>query len=206
MMRSRYGWTLALMMLVLCAVTSGCFFQSISPMDIYTLEPGWNQNDPVHDEKKGSTIIEIAPVRGSAAFTGTEIYYTDIRQSQHSYAYSRWRDAPVKSIQTILEAILGKSGLFAAVLPSSSVSKADFVLESTLLEFGHFLADDGSSTGIVRMRFHFVDNKSKALVASKELVSRMPVASLDARGATAAINQAANTVANDCVRWLGTLQ
>jgi ABC-type uncharacterized transport system auxiliary subunit len=105
-------------------------------------------------------------------------------------------------MQTVLEVAVENSGLFRAVLPPTSVSGADFLVESTLLEFGHLLGREGTSAGVVRMRFHLIDNKSRKVVASKELVARIPVATMDARGAAAAINQAAIKVATDLVVWL----
>jgi ABC-type uncharacterized transport system auxiliary subunit len=176
--------------------------QNLPPVDVYAIDPGWSQSVPAQTEKKCSLIIQIAPVRAAGAFTNTDILYTDTRHSQHSYAYSRWRDAPVRSMQNVLEVALGKSGLFRAVLPPTSVSGADLLVESTLLEFGHFLAEDGHSTGVVRMRFHLIDNRSRRVVASRELVAGMPVSTSDARNATAAINQAALKVADDLVAWL----
>ncbi len=200
---SRCGQVLVLAVLATFTLITGCTFQSPPPVEIYTLSPGWGQSDPAPTEKKGSALIQIALVRGSVAFTTTEILYTDKLHTQHSYAYSRWRDAPVRAMQTVLEVAVQNSGLFRAVLPPTSVSGADFLLESTLLEFGHFLGQDGSSVGVVRMRFHLLDNKSRKVVADKELVARIPAATLDALGATAAINQAAMQVASDLVVWLG---
>ena len=202
MKENNCGQVLVLAILVAFTLITGCTFQSLPPVEIYALEPGWGQNDPAPTEKRGSALIQIAPVRGSAAFTTNEILYTDTRHTQHSYAYSRWRDTPVRAMQTVLEVAVENSGLFRAVLPPTSVSRADFLVESVLLEFGHFLGQDGSSTGVVRMRFHLIDNKSRKVVASKELVARIPAATLDARGATAAINQAAIKVTSDLVVWL----
>lgn len=199
---SSCGQVLVLAILVAFTLITGCTCQSLPPVEIYTLEPGWEQNVPVQTEKKGSSLIQIAPVRGSAAFTTTEILYMDTKHIQHSYAYSRWRDAPVRLMQTVLEVAVENSGLFRAVLPPTSVSGTDFLLESTLLEFGHILAEGSSSVGVVRMRFHLLDNKSRRVVADKELVARIPAATLDARGATAAINQAAIKVTSDLVVWL----
>ncbi len=199
---SSCGQVLVLAILVAFTLITGCTFQSLPPVEIYTLEPVWGQSNLAPTEKKGSALIRIAPVRGGAAFTTTEILYTDTRHVQHSYAYSRWRDAPVRLMQTVLEVAVENSGLFRAVLPPTSEAGADFLVESVLLEFGHFLGQDGTSTGVVRMRFHLIDNKSRKVVASKELVARIPVATLDARGATAAINQAAIKIAGDLVVWL----
>jgi ABC-type uncharacterized transport system auxiliary subunit len=199
------GQALVFAGLVVLTLIVGCTFQSLPPMEIYTLEPVWGQSDLAQTEKKGSALIQIALVRGSAAFTTTEILYTDTKNTQHSYAYSCWRDAPVRAMQTVLEAAVENSGLFRAVLPSTSASGADFLLESALLEFGHILVEGSPSVGVVRMRFHLLDNKSRRVVASKELVAAIPAATLDARGGTAAINQAALKVASDLVVWLGSV-
>jgi ABC-type uncharacterized transport system auxiliary subunit len=202
MKRNRCGQVLVLAILVAFTLITGCTFQSLPPVEIYTLEPVWGQSDPVPIEKKGAAIIQIATVRGSGAFTGTDILYTDTRHTQQSYAYSRWRDSPVRMMQTVLEEAVENSGLFRVVLPPTSVSGADFLVESDLLEFGHFLGRDGASAGVVRMRFYLIDNKNRKVVDSKELVGRIPAATMDARGATAAINQAAIKVATDLVAWL----
>jgi ABC-type uncharacterized transport system auxiliary subunit len=202
MKKNRCGQVPVLTILVAFTLITGCAFQSLPPVEFYAIEPGWGQSDPAPIEKKGAAIIQIAPVRGSGAFTGTDILYTDTRHIQHSYAYSRWRDSPVRMMQTVLEVAVENSGLFRAVLPPTSVSGADFLVESTLLEFGHLLGREGTSAGVVRMRFHLIDNKSRKVVASKELVARIPVATMDARGAAAAINQAAIKVATDLVVWL----
>lgn len=193
-------WAIFLALTLLAGCTS--LVQSLPPVDVYAIDPGWSQGAPALTEKKGSAVIRLAPVRATAAFTTTDILYTDARHRQHSYAYSRWRETPVRSMQSVLEVALGKSGHFRAVLPPTSVSGADLLLESSLLEFEHLLAEDGSSSGVVRMRFHLVDDRSKMVVASKELVSRMEVSTLDARGAAAAINQAALRLGGDLVAWL----
>ena len=204
-MRNRCRCILLPAIFVIFALTAGCAvqaFRNLPPVEIYTLEPEWSQSDLPQVEKKGSVIIQIAPVRGAGVFAGTDILYSDRRNSQHSYAYSRWREAPLRSMQTVLEVSLEKSGLFRAVLPPTSISGADLLLESTLLEFGHVLGVGRESEGIVRLRFHLIDNTSKRLVATQEMVATTETVTSDAPGATRAINQAAIQVAAALVVWL----
>lgn len=197
-------WRQTLVLAILVTLTlSTCTFQNLPPVVVYAVDPGWSRDAPIQAAKKSSVIIQIAPVRGGDAFNSTDILYTDQQLRQHSYAYSRWRDAPVRSMQAVLEVTLEKSGLFRTVLPPTSVSRADLLLESTIFEFGHFFAEDGSSKGVVRMRFHLVDNVSRKVVAGKELVAMMEVVTSDAGGAAAAINKAALGVSGDLVVWLG---
>lgn len=205
-MRNRLRQVLAFAIFIITfALSTGCTFQKLPPMEVYALDPGWSQHDPARRVKKSEVIIQIAPVRGSDAFSTNDILYTDKRHRQQSYAFSRWKDAPIRSMQTMLEVTLEKSGLFRAVLPPTSVSRADLLLESTIFEFGHFFVEDGSSKGVVRMRFHLVDNASKRVVAGKELVAMKEVVTTGASGATAAINQAALSVAGDLVVWIETV-
>lgn len=202
MKRSRCWLSLIPAIGVIVAMMAGCALQEHPPVAIYTVEPGWSQSAQAAMEKKGVTIIQVATVRGAAAFTSTDILYSDKPYSQRSYAYSRWRDAPVRLMQTVLEVTLQQSGLFRDVLPPVSASRSDLLLESTLLEFGQVFEKDGSSAGVVRMRFHLVDNNNKMVLAGKELATSIPVATADARGAAAAINAAAMKVAGDLVGWM----
>lgn len=191
--------------LAIITLAAGCMFQSLPPVEIYTIEPVWSQGEPTQTARQEPLILQLAFVRGAESFTTTEILYTDRLNSQNSYAYSRWRDPPVRSMQTLLEAALGQSGLFRAVLPPTSVSRVDLLLESTLLDFSHHIREDKAAEGVVRMRFHLVNNTSKRVMAGTELVARKEAVSSDARGATAAINQAAVKVADDLVAWLSEL-
>ncbi len=191
--------------LAVITLAAGCMFRSLPPVEIYTIEPVWSQGDPAQTARQEPLILQLALVRGAESFTTTEILYTDRLNSQNSYAYSRWREPPVRSMQTLLEAALGESGLFRAVLPPTSVSRVDLLLESTLLDFSHHIREDKAAEGVVRMRFHLVNNSSKKVIAGTELVARKEAVSFDARGATAAINKAAVQVADDLVAWLSEL-
>ena len=206
-MRNRCARILILTLLVLSALAPGCALRREPAMTVYALEPQWSVGERCPAAKKDSRVLQVAPVRGAMAFQTTDILYTDQVRSQQSYAYSRWREAPVRAMQTVIEAALGNSGLFKAVLPSSSEAAADLVLESTLLECGHVLKEgEGSaSQGVVRMRFYLIDTKGRTVIANKELVAVAPAATNDASGAAAAINQAALQVAAELAAWLAIL-
>lgn len=184
--------------------TAGCGIKSVSPAaDTYTILPAWNcSRDRIEARKKSSTIIKLAPARGAKLFSSTEFLYTDTSYGLNSYAYSRWSDAPVRLLQTLFQVAMEESGLFVAVVPPTSVSKADLLLESTLLDFSHHVKDDGTSEGVVRVRFHLIKTTAKTVTATKELVSKVPATSQDAHGAAAALNKAATNVARNLVSWL----
>ena len=191
------------MIFILFCLLAGCATKTVPPADIYTISPEWDSNSAQEEtENKNSTIIKIALVRGTRALTGTEILYTDAQYGRNSYAYSRWSDAPVRLLQILFQAALEKSGRFGAVVPFTSASEADLLLESTLYDFSHHINDDETSDGVVRVRFYLIDNTTKTVTATKEFVFCIPASSQNAQGAATALNKAAINVARDLVSWL----
>lgn len=191
------------MIFVLSCLLAGCMTQSIAPADIYTISPEWgNRSARAEREKKSPLIIKLAPVRATRSFTGAEIIYTDARHGWNSYAHSRWSDAPVRLLQTLFQVTLGKNGRFGAVVPPTSASKADLLLESTLLDFSHHINEDGTSDGVARVCFYLIDNTTKTVMATKEFASRVSASSQNARSAATALNKAATNVAHDLASWL----
>ena len=191
------------MIFVLFFLLAGCVTKSVPPAHIYTISPErGDSRAPAEREKKCSLIIKLAPVRATRALTGTEILYTDARYGWNSYAYSRWSDAPVKLLQTYFQVALEESGQFGAVVPPTSVSEADLLLESTLLDLSHHIKDNGTSEGVVRVRFYVIDNTTRTVTATKEFASRVPASSQNAQGAASALNKAAKNIAHDLVSWL----
>jgi len=186
-----------------CILLAGCATKSVPPAHIYTISPEWGDSRAqVEREKKSSLIIKLAPVCATRAFTGTEILYTDVRYGRNSYAYSRWSDAPVRLLQILFQVAIEESGWFGAVVPPTSASGADLLLESTLYDFSHHINDDGTSDGVVRVRFYLIDNTAKTVTATKEFVSCVPASSQNAQGAATVLNKAATNVARDLVSWL----
>jgi cholesterol transport system auxiliary component len=191
------------LILVFSCLLTGCLTKTDPPADVYTISPEWNNHrTQVDRQKKSPLIIKLSPIRATQAFTGTEILYSDSQYSWNSYVYSRWNDTPVKLLQTLFQINIEESGLFKAVVPPTSVSKADLLLESTLLNLSHHINNDGTSEGIIRIRFYLIDNTTRTVTATKEFVSKVAASAKNAKGAVGALNKAATNVAHDLVTWL----
>ena len=192
-----------IIILVLFSLLTGCITKKNPPADIYTISPEWsNKGVRVEREKKSPLIIKLSPIRATRALTGNEILYTDSQYSRNSYVYSRWDDTPVKLLLTLFQVNIEESDLFKAVILSTSISKADLLLESTLLDISHHIMDDGTSAGIIRVRFYLIDNTTRTVMATKEFVSNVSASTQNAKGAVEALNKAATNVAHDLVTWL----
>lgn len=193
-----------LILFILISYLSGCSVGKTTPaIDIYTLTPSQNL-DYAQPEvmAKGSLIIALSPIHGSHGLMGPEIIYTDTEHGYNSYAYSRWSDSPTKLLALLFQQSLQQNHQFAAVIPSESSSAADLLLEGTLYDFSHQLKNDGMSYGAVTIRFYLIDNKTKTMLATEAFSSEVPANSRNAKGATAALNQASNDVADQLYIWL----
>ncbi|MGB5447264.1 MAG: hypothetical protein WBM99_17385, partial [Psychromonas sp.] len=103
----------------------------------------------------------------------------------------------------VFQEALEKSGRYLAVVPYSSESQADLLLESTLLDLSHNINDDGTSEGVIRMRFNLIDNNSKRVVASRNFVASVPVAPpMNPGGAVTALNKAVTLITQELIEWL----
>ena len=189
--------------MALCCMFTACAGRTVPPADIYTISGQWEKGEQVEpEEKKNTIILQLASIRASQAFTTTAMLYSKAQYDQSSYAYSRWSDAPVRLLHILFQAALEKSNRFGAAVSSTSASKADFLLESTLYDFSQHIYGDDTSDGVVRIRFYLVDNMIKKVTATKEFVSKVQVSTLNARGAAVALNKASINIAHGLIRWL----
>jgi len=192
--------------IVLSILLSGCMTKNIPPADFYTISPKIiNSKGIVKPQEQTQVIIKLTPIRATRALTATDILYTDSQYSWNSYVYSRWNDTPVKLLQTLFQLSIEDSHLFKAVVPPISVAKSDFLLESNLIDLSHHIYDDGTSTGVIRIRFYLIDNKTRAIIETKEFVSEVSAATKNARGAVVALNKSASNIARDLVIWLAEI-
>ncbi|WP_372881155.1 ABC-type transport auxiliary lipoprotein family protein [Psychromonas sp.] len=193
-----------LLLAVLLIGITGCAGEKLPPLSTYTLSPQLNSSSLSQTrETKPVRILMLGRIRSLQAFSGSEIIYHDSKYGQSSYAYSRWSDAPVTMLLPIFQEALEKSGRYLAVVPHSSQSQSDLLLESSLLDFSHSINADGTSDGVIRMRFNLLDNKTKRVVGSRDFVAKVPVAPpMNAAGAVFALNKAVTIITQELIIWL----
>ncbi len=179
----------------------GCVAETVPPVQNYTLEtenPELVLSSLIHRPQ----VIKITPIKALSEYSRRDIIYSDQDNQLNSYAYSRWNDAPVKLLENIIQQKLENSGLFKAVISSSSFSRADLLLESRLLDFRQKGINQGESTSIVRARFYLVNTANRSIIDSKEFTATVPLKTVNAKGAVDALNQASNQIADKLVKWL----
>lgn len=187
------------------SLLTACISDPLPPADIYTISPLWT-NNATKQNIPSELIIKLAPLRATRELTGTQIFYKDREYGQNSYVYSRWNDSPVRLLMTFFHVSIEESQLFKAMVPATSSSKSDLLLESTLLEFSHHIKPDGTSDGVIRIRFYLIDNISKRVISTREFISRVPALTVNAQGAVEALNKAAVNIAGRLIDWLAELE
>ncbi|WP_456371747.1 ABC-type transport auxiliary lipoprotein family protein [Thiolapillus sp.] len=182
------------------ALLAACAGKPQPPVTEYSLSPRIQPRTST--ELRLPVTLKLAPVNASQKYMTTDIVYVDGKYRRNSYAYSRWVDTPVHMLQLVLQDGLERSGLFQAVLPSSSLLRADLRLEATLYEFSQQLKPGQKSEGVVRLGFHLLDVRESRLLASRQFEVRVPAPSLDAQGGVSAINAAVAALLPRLVNWL----
>ena len=180
-----------------------CTTTNVPPIDTYTLSPELDKNPALaFKEQQGRFILKLSPIKAARELNTTDILYSSAQYNQESYAYSRWSDAPVTLLQMLFLSALEETGQFRAVVPSTSASKPDFLLESILFNFSHHINTDGTSYGFIRIRFYLIDYPARMVTATREFSSRVTASSQNAESAAVALNKAAENIALDLTTWL----
>ncbi len=132
------------------------------------------------------------------------LLYQQNELMQLPYAYSSWSDTPNNMLTFLFVSCTGRSSAFSSVLPSHSSARADFLLESTLLEFYHHINSDGTSEGRMSMKFYLIDLSSNLVIATREFHQQISARTQNARGGVEALNSASKILALDLTRWLSS--
>jgi len=189
--------------LCLCVFTTSCSFRNTTPaVKFYFIA-----SEPVTASRADSgkplspLTLKLLPVQGPIPFKTTRIYYQDASFSLNSYTFSRWATPPSVMLQMKFVRRLEAAVIFQTVLPSSAKARADLFLDTTLYDFSHHIRS-GSSEGVIMVEFRIVDTLSKKVISSFATTVRKTTPTLDAPGAVAALNHAAETLGRELVHWL----
>ena len=189
------------MLAIFSIFVAGCSFQKTTPaIETYFISPP-STIDHTRSTETGTLVIQLAVAETSRVFNSTNISYQDQQQGFNSYAYSRWSDSPVNLLNFYFQQLLEQSQYFSAVIPPSSLSDADLLLESTLYDFSHHIKDDNHSTANVSIQFYLINARSKKVIATTLLDSAV-ASEQNAESAVIALNQAVNDIADQLLVWL----
>lgn len=193
-----------LLLLLGVALASGCASKSVPAEDLYMLQSSCETVTPLPAEPLSSKVLKIATPKSTAVIMSRNLLYQQNELMQLPYAYSSWSDTPNNMLSFVLVSCAGKSATFKSVLPSHSSARADFLLESTLLDFYHHINSDGTSEGRVSMVFYLIDLSSSQVIATRTFQQRFEARTQNAQGGVEALNSATTLLAQELTRWLSS--
>jgi len=198
-----------LILIFISVLSGGCATITVPAMESYAINISCETDKSSEKKAVVSKVLKVSMPKSAAAIMSRHILYQEKEFSQNPYAHSGWIDTPNKMLGSLFLSCINKRSIFKAVLPSYSKGKSDFLLESTISEFYHYVnsdgSSDGSSEGRVRIEFYLIELKSSEVIATKEFISKITSKSFDANGGVRALNDASMSVSLRLTQWLSTL-
>ncbi len=182
---------------------SGCMVETVPPINYYTLNyyvDGQIQTKN-KDCLKADKVLKISPIGALSPYKSQAIVYSETANDLNNYVYNQWSDAPVRLLEKLFQQSIQARGLFKAVVTDISVSKADYLLESNLLDFKQII-DANNSHVVVTLQFNLLDARQRKIIATTTFRETSPVVENNAQGAVNAFNQASRKVADRLMEWL----
>jgi cholesterol transport system auxiliary component len=141
------------------------------------------------------TLI-INPPHAAAGFDSARIIYVRETHKLEYFAHSEWVDPPARMLAPLIVAALENSGAFRAVVLTPSAAAGDLRLDTELIRLQHEFLTQPSRVRFT-LRAYLVDDRTRQVLAWRELDAAVPAASEDPYGGVVAANRAVQTVLAD---------
>jgi cholesterol transport system auxiliary component len=145
--------------------------------------------------KPRPTLI-INPPSAAAGFGSSRIIYLRQPHKIEYFAHSEWVESPARMLAPLLVASLQGSGVFRAVVLTPSAVAADWRLNTEIIRLQHEFVGARSRVRFT-LRAHFIDEKTRGIIAIREFDMSSDAASADPYGGVTAANLIVAAVLRD---------
>jgi cholesterol transport system auxiliary component len=142
-----------------------------------------------------ATLI-ITPPHAASGFDSQRIIYVREPHRLDYFANSEWVDTPARMLGPLLVAALQGTAAFAAVAQTPGSANGELRLDTEVVRLQHEFSSRPSRVRFT-LRVWLVNDKTRRVVAFRELEAYADAASEDAYGGVMAANQAAQQVLGD---------
>ncbi|HIP29762.1 MAG TPA: hypothetical protein EYG93_11015 [Sulfurospirillum arcachonense] len=174
-------------------VLVGCSSKEVKPYEIYSIHDNTKVEQALHVDK----VLKIVKIKSPKQMHSDKIWYKESSFKIDSYFYSKWNTSFTDMIEQNLVNSISRSNLFKAAYSRHSKVRADFVLESELIDSVHDVASNVVSFGI---RLYVVEGT--VLKSSKEFEYEEKCTSKNAKGAVKAYEKIIKKLNKDVILWL----
>ena len=196
------GW--ALLPLLLLGL-GGCGTKKVPPTHYYTIDihtPGIGEPN-VETPRFGT--LRIAMVHPTRLTNSSNIFYREKSHRLQPYAYSRWYETLGSMLENKLLLAFEKSRMAETVVGDVSGTRADARLEVAVLDAVHDFTGGKPSKARLVCTVTLLDNRTRESLASKLFEVEAAAPSDDAEGGVKALNEAADRMVAEILRWVASL-
>lgn len=182
---------------VVLLLLNGCTTTTPSIQE-YTI----NSKSAVGKSIQSGKSIRLATTKSAPSLMTKNITYIHSNGESGTYLYSRWSDMPAVMIERAVSNTLHEHSLFKAILPSTSIATADWLIESDLASFNHSFDATKQSYGVIDITYRLIDPKTKNTISTKRFFIEVQSESPDAKGGVQALNKATHVLTGQLIFWL----
>ena len=147
--------------------------------------------------------LKVSQVFLKSSLMSKQMKYVVGQYEEYAFNDSEWSQNPNKAITQEIVKELDNADMFSSVESYKSFTRADYTLESSVLEFTqHFSSDERTSFVKVDISFSLIDNKTMQVMATKHFIKELKT---DAPTAASGV-KALNILLAECLRemklWL----
>lgn len=197
--RSRTAAVVAALALAVALPACGGLFggRNREPVQTYMFSP--REFEQIR-EVDSDLILLVSPVQ-SVGYDHQNMSYAMRPYERTYYAFSRWADTPPRMIHPIIVQAMEASGMFGAVIDTSSSVVADLRLDVDLQVLQHEFHTDPSQGRLV-IRAQINDLESNTILSTRIFQEVAPAPTENPYGGVLALNLALETILGDLVDWV----
>lgn len=191
--------TLSILALFLC----GCSVlgpREQGPRTYYVIEPAACSSDTAHTPHPYTLLI--SDTSASRLINSQRILFSRDSATRGLYQFAFWLESPALRFANLILQRLECARLFRTQTRNTTLARADFILNTELLDFYH---DVSASPSFVRvdLRAELLDLKSREIRASRSFVRSLKLQQADAPHAVDGFTRATDEILNEMLLWLG---
>ncbi len=192
-----------ILLLNVTLLMTGCSFKLFSPQEYktYVLSAVETGRDLETKGEPGTTVLIVTDTVSPSYLAGQKLLFREGARELLSYQYSAWAEPPPRQLTRALERRLVADSKFKAVVRPSTGVRADFQLNTALLDFFHD-AQERPGVAVMSVEAELVSLNNGAVIAKKTFVKRVPVEVFEAAGAVAALDAATTTIISEITSWV----
>jgi cholesterol transport system auxiliary component len=191
--------------LLLLAALGGCAALSTlntasQPLPTYDLSAA--AGAPTRATPTSRRVLLVAPPTALGAFDSDRLVIKPNALQVQYVPNSRWADSAPRQTQTLLIRALANSGALGYVGGDAAGPTPDFVLLTDIQAFQAEMAPSGAPGQVsVRLTLTLVRDLDRALIGSRIIERRAPLAATDPLSIANAFNAAMTSLLDEATRW-----